>query len=236
MSTSRAAILAVVAASGCAATSFRANGGDASALQHAAMADDEDRAARTHLNRHVNAARSTLASCGVSGDPTEICWTSSANPTVEHLEAAKEHARRAAEHRAASRALRVAEARACAGIPPADRDRSPFAHREDILSIKAFLAPSPGADGIEYPRPAGAVVRFRAVPGMTLESLQRIVDCHVARSEAAGYAMPELSYCPLAVPRVAAKVTTAVDGFAVTIMADESASIDEVLRRARALE
>lgn len=231
-----AAILAVVTAAGCATTSARARRGELSATEHAAMAVGEDQEAGAHLRRYVPSARSTLPGCGFAGDPTEVCWTSTVNPTIEHLEAAKEHTRRAAEHRAASRELRLAEARACAGVAPADRDTSPFAHREDILSVESFLAPSPGSNGIEYPRIAGAIVRFRAVSGMTLESLQRLIDCHLARSEAAGYLMPELSYCPLAVAHVAAKVKATIDGFAVTIASDERTSIDEVLRRARALE
>lgn len=200
------------------------------------MAVAEDQEAGAHRRRYVASARSTLPGCGSFGDPREVCWTSTANPTAEHLEAAREHARRAAEHRAASRELRVAEARACTGVAPADRDTSPFAHRDDILSVDPFLVPSPGQNGIEDLRVAGALVRFRAVPGMTLESVQRIVDCHLARSEAAGHVMPELSYCPLAVPRVTATATATADGFIVRIASDDPAAIDEVLRRARALD
>lgn len=236
MTSDTAALFAVLAVAGCASASSRASGGDVSASQHTAMAVLEEQEAGAHLRRYDRSARTTLPSCGSAGDPTEMCWTSTVNPTAEHLEAAKEHARRAAEHRAASRELRVAEARACAAVAPADRDTSPFSHREDILAVEAFLSPAPDANGLEYPRPAGALVRFRAVPGMTVESLQRVIDCHLARSEAAGYVMPELSYCPLAVPRVAAKARATAEGFAVTIVSDERASIDEILRRARALE
>ena len=82
------------------------------------------------------------------------CWSSTAGPGPEDLAQAEDHRRIAAEHRAASRALREAEARACAGILDADRDLSPFAHVEDIASIQPL---------IERRRMAGVVVTFRAV-------------------------------------------------------------------------
>ena len=68
------------------------------------------------------------------------------------------------------------------------------------------------------------------------EKLQHIVDCHVARSAALGHVVPEMLYCPLVPNGVTAKVTVASDGFAVAIRADDPASADEILRRARALE
>ena len=65
----------------------------------------------------------------------DTCWTSVSNPTAEHLREAEEHRRHAADHRASSVALRDAEARACVGITPDDRDMSPFEHVEDIATV-----------------------------------------------------------------------------------------------------
>jgi hypothetical protein len=42
------------------------------------------------------------------------------------------------EHRAAPEALREAEARACAGVAPVERNASPFYHREDILRVEPW--------------------------------------------------------------------------------------------------
>jgi hypothetical protein len=82
----------------------------------------------------------------------------------------------------------------------------------------------------------GAVVVFRAVPGLTAEWLQRIVDCHVARNNALGNDMPEMSYCPLVPKGITAKVSSTGDGFAVTIESQDPNTAKEVLRRAQGLK
>ena len=69
---------------------------------------------------------------------------------------------------------------------------------------------------------------------MTVEWLQRVVDCHVARNSAVGNDMPEMGYCPLAIKGVTATVSSARGGFAVTIEASDPAAVQEVIRRAQA--
>jgi hypothetical protein len=82
-------------------------------------------------------------------------------------------------------------------------------------------------------RDAGATIVFRATPGLTVEWLQRIVDCHLARNSAVGHDMPEMAYCPL-VPRGAqAKVRSVGDGFAVDVRADDAETAEEIWRRAQ---
>lgn len=81
----------------------------------------------------------------------------------------------------------------------------------------------------------GATVVFRAVPGMTAEWLQRVVDCHLARAAAVGHDMPEMSYCPLMPNGVKAKVTSVGNGFAVNLSADDAATVAEIQKRAQAL-
>ena len=80
-----------------------------------------------------------------------------------------------------------------------------------------------------------AVVVFRAVPGMTAEWLQRLVDCHVARNAALGHDVPEMSSCPLVPKGAHATVTATSGGFAVAIRGDDEATSREILRRAEAL-
>lgn len=74
---------------------------------------------------------------------------------------------------------------------------------------------------------------FRAVPGLTAEWLQRLLDCHLARNAAVGYDMPEMADCPLAVRGVKVTVVSAGDGFAVELASDNDAVAAEVLRRAQ---
>lgn len=148
---------------------------------------------------------------------------------------AADRTKRAPAHRAAARALRDAKARACVGIGPANRDVSPFHHREDIARVERFMSqPSPSAKSA-LPALRGATVVFRAVPGMTAEWLQRVVDCHGARNGALGHAVPVMPYCPLVPKGVTAKVTSTGDGFAVAVQADDPTTAEEVWKRAQAL-
>lgn len=157
----------------------------------------------------------------------EVCWTSVRNPTEEFLKHAAAHRRLAAEHRSAAQSLRDAEIRACSGLRADDRDESPFDHREDILRIEPLLSAFSTVPWTE-----GVVVTFRAVPGMTTEWLQRVMDCQIARNAALGNDVPELRAC-LLVPRgVQANVTKTRDGFAVAIRAQDEATAKEILRRA----
>jgi hypothetical protein len=141
----------------------------------------------------------------------------------------------AADHRAASQALRDDEARACAGLREADRDMSPFAHRDDIARVEPLTEPAPVGRGANIQRTVGAVVTFRAVPGMTAEWLQRLADCHIARAASLGYNMPEMSYCPLMLREVEARVTSTGNGFTVAIRASDPDTVAEIQRRAQAL-
>ena len=156
------------------------------------------------------------------------------NPTSEHLDEAKKHQRMAADHRAGSQALRDAEGRACVGISDDDRDTSPFDHRQDIASVEALTVGTTSGKS-QSARTEGAIVTFRAVPGMTAQWLQRVVDCHLARNTALGHEVPEMAYCPLVPKGVSARVAGTDSGFSVAIRADDSQTAQEILNRARAL-
>jgi hypothetical protein len=202
------------------------------AAQHEAAAVGEEKQAAEHGALYDPAAQQTRESC--SAGRGEVCWTETSNPTEAHKKAAQEHQEIAAEHRAASRALTDAEARSCAGISDKDRDTSPFAHRADIQSVSRMQEDTT-AGKISVKREAGATIVFRAMPGLTAEWLQRIVDCHLARNASVGHDMPEMAYCPL-VPRGAqATVTSVGDGFAVNVRADDAAAAAEIWRRAQLL-
>lgn len=223
---------------GCVRQTPGANPHDMSAAQHEAMARQEHAEAEAHSARYDPNAATDRSGCRAGGPAGatsgDVCWTQPKNPTREHLEHAEQHRRRAADHRAASQALRDAEARACVGIRDADRDATPFDHRDDIESVeRLYSLPSGGKNSTR--RFEGATVTFRAVPGLTAQWLQRVIDCHLARNAALGNDVPEMGYCPLVPKGVAASVTPTQTGFAVAIRAGDTETADEIWRRAQAL-
>jgi hypothetical protein len=204
---------------------------DMSTAQHEAMAQNEEAAASGHAEQHEPTATQETTNCsGRTG-----CWTSASNPTAQHADDAARHRDLAQKHRAAAAALVTAEARACSGLAEDDRDTSPFYHREDIVSVAPYNETVKVGKGTSQ-KEVGATVVFRAVPGMTAEWLQRVVDCHLARSSALGHQMPDMDYCPLMSKGAKAQVTSVGNGFAVNVFADDAATVAEIKKRAFALK
>ncbi len=232
---SLATIIGVLGTLGCASTPppAPAPGQDLSAQQHEALAKQDEHASAEHSSKYDPKADDRHPHCdhgGTAHTGFDDCWISVVNPTAHHREEAREHLRSAAAHRAASQALRDAEAKACVGVADIDRDESPFAHREDILRV--FALPR-GAQASA--KPEGGVVVFRAVPTLSAPALQKILDCHLARNAAAGYDMPEMTYCPLVPKGVTATAQATSEGFEVEIRSADEASAREVWRRVQAL-
>ncbi len=192
---------------GCATPGARPH--DMNVAGHEAAAQREDAVAATHQSHYDFEALQFTEQCRSPQHlPAElICWTTVGNPTAYHRLIAEEHRRRAADHRAASAALREAEARACAGVAQGDRDMSPFEHAEEVGSVEP-VSETRHAGGARREVLVGAKVAFRAVPGMTVASLQRVVDCHLARNTSLGHQVPEMPSCPL-VPKGATATVTA---------------------------
>jgi hypothetical protein len=212
---------------------------DMSVTAHEQAAASHEAEATPHAEQYdPNAKRTQTGGIGCQsgyipgGRP---CWTSVTNPTQQHLDEMQKHRKMAADHRAAAESLKSAEAQSCAGISDDDRDISPFYHREDITRVEPAYTPSARGKG-DPSTVMGAVVTFRAVKGLSPEWLQRIVNCHIARNNALGNAMPEMAYCPLEPKGVTATVASAGDGFAVRIEAKDAKTAQEVLKRAEALK
>jgi hypothetical protein len=117
----------------------------------------------------------------------ELCFNPWTNPTDVHNHAAKQLWRLAKWHRRASRKLRVAEERACAGVPEHERDIDRFVECANILAVdwpqqqdEPFI--------IELAVPIPMVDEFRATRA-----------CLVARNEARGHEFPAPADCPLVV-------------------------------------
>ncbi|MBL9100943.1 MAG: hypothetical protein JNL82_08295 [Myxococcales bacterium] len=162
----------------------------------------------------------------------QVCWTSVRDASEEYRRLAEEHRRTAAKHRAASSALRDAESRFCVGIDADDRDISPFAHVEDIASVEPLWEPNTVVK-TSTARLAGAIVVFRAVPGLTRDRLQAVIDCHVARNAVVGHDEPSMAGCPLQPAGVRATVEGSEGGLVVYLRADDAPTADEVLSRAQ---
>lgn len=201
---------------------------DMSAAQHEQAAGGEETAAAEHGAQYDPAAGQQVKRCKKT-----VCWTSDTNPTEEHRQKAQEHRELAAKHQGAADALRTAEAQACVGIDEENREISPFARSEDIVSVsETERVEQQGKTTREMPSGGRAV--FRAVPGLTAEWLQRLVDCHRARAAAMGFTMQGMEYCPLMLKDVTAKVTSTGDGFAVDVTSNDPEVAGEVLRRMQA--
>jgi len=230
------AVLACLAAIGCASTATQvpipaqhlSAEGEQSVARH-------DRSAAGVLERQ--AALEDQIECGplMAGQSSEVCWTApkqSGAAAQDRMQAA-ELRDAAARHRLVSKELREAEARACAGIADADVARSPFAHRADIVDVEIVHGPA-SPDGA--PPVLGARVRFHHVGGLTAERLQHIVDCHIARDDALGDEVPEMSYDPLVAPGATATVIEIPHGYIVDVRSDNPAGAREIARRALALK
>jgi hypothetical protein len=205
---------------------------DMSATQHEAMAKQEDNAAAAHEAQHDPNASKTTERC--PRGESNPCWTSTSNPTEKHASDAESHKAMAAKHRAAAGALAQAESTACAGIDPADRDVSPFFHREDIASVAPLertVKQGKQTTGV----PSGSAITFRAVPMLTAEWLQHEVNCHLARAAAVGFEMPEMNYCPLMLKGVKATVSSVGDGFVVQVVSDDPETAKQIQSRAQSL-
>lgn len=165
-----------------------------------------------------------------------VQWTSAAAASPQEQEARRRALALAAEHRGAARALRDAEATHCVGIAEADRELSPFAHTGDIEKVTQLYGPAPvSGKGPQLAVIAGATIRFRAVPGLTREWLQRTIDCHLARNAALGNGAAADAACPLVLKGVQATVRSAGGGFDVEVSSKDAATAAEIWARAQRL-
>lgn len=203
----------------------------AARAQEAAIANVEDACQQKRRNQLTTGPGvPTSAGSEPADTPYTPCWQAADRRVVDA------HARAAADHRTASAELRAAEAGACAGIASEDRDMSPFERVADIANVEPLVEQTRvGRTSALRTETVGAIVTFRAVPGLTAESLQRIVDCHLARNAALGHVVPEMPNCPL-VPRGArARVRSVGNGFAVDIRGDDETAAREIRERAERL-
>lgn len=209
------------------------------AAEHRAAAKVQAERLEQHKELYDPRAKQSIRRCDLDEKAqypvAPICWVETVNPTAVHLKEVEEHRMRAVQHRKAARDLQDIESRVCAGIADEDRDMSPFSHREDIKGVSPLEAPVEGKKHEQ--RLVGATIVFRAVPRLTTNELQRIVDCHLARNAAIGHdtAAAEMAHCPLTERGAQAKVRALKNGFAVDVRADDPIVASAIWRRAQAL-
>ena len=204
---------------------------DMSAARHRAAAGTEQAEAARHARRYDPAPPTCTRGGWDQGlESFGVCWTSTDNPTSQHQADAALHRALAEKHRAAAESLRDAEAAACAGIAEGDRVTSPFYHREDIVGAQKVEA-TVKRDGAQTTQLAGAKVVFRAVPGLTAQRLQGLVDCHMARAAALGHVVPGTEYCPLMLKGIRALVSSTKEGVALQVVSDDPATAEEIVHR-----
>lgn len=214
----------------CAARTPGAEPHDMGAAGHEQAAATEEAAAATHAGQYDPNAPLEKDMCG-AGKGLHPCWT---NPTDAHRREAERHRQMAADHRAASEELRQAEAQACEALDPVSIDLSPFEQASaDIASVEPIVLHRGGRTPAH--EVLGATVTIRAVPGLTAEWLQRVVDCHIARNAAVGHDMPEMPDCPLVPKGATATVSSTGTGFAVAIRSEDPAAAEDILARAKRL-
>jgi hypothetical protein len=205
-----------------------------SAQGHEGEATKEEREAARQSGRYNPNARVMPRDICAIPNPTNLafpCWSSTVNPTAWHLREAEIHLRHAADHRAASAALREAEARACMGISEEDRDLSPLVHCEDIVRIDPLRRAETRGSAKAL---LGSRVVFRAIPGMSAEWLERVVRCHRARNAVLGDMAPDRHSCPLALKDVSFEVEQTWDGPALTIGSSDPEVAKQILERSKA--
>lgn len=149
----------------------------------------------------------------------ELCFYPWTNPTEVHHQEAKRLWRLAKRHQRASRKLRVAEERACLGVPEHARDVSSFVDCSNILAIEW---PQQHEDPF--------VVEF-AVRDALVDAFRTQMACHVARNESRGRELPELE-CPLRVCGSQARVVAIHEaGFRVEMYAADERTRAEIRER-----
>jgi hypothetical protein len=124
----------------------------------------------------------------------ELCFNPWTNPTEIHHDEAKRLWRLAEQHQRARRKLRVAEERACLGVPEHARELGAFV---DCSNIAAIEWPHEVAEPV--------IVELAVADGM-VETFRAELACQVARNESRGRELPQIPSCAQVLGGVEAEV------------------------------
>lgn len=212
--------LATIVGTGCATAGTRPH--EMAAKQHEQAATTAEREATEHAARFDPAqARSITTRAGI----TEV------NPTGEHRRYAAKLRSEAADHRGAARTLREAEARACSESTGGHPDLAPFFEFQEVDRVTPLYV----SNG-RYGALRGASITLKKADGVTAESVQSALACHLARNAALGFEAPEMGHCPLAARGVRATAREQDGRVVVDVSASSAAVAEAVLARAELLD
>jgi hypothetical protein len=121
----------------------------------------------------------------------------------------------------------------CAGVPQAERERPYFLQQSGIEAIREFTG---GQHFVKFAKSElrGAEIAVRAQPGGTKEHVGRLLRCHLAWRDAAGFAVQNFDD-PLAAGRPEVSFDQSGTGIVIRIVGRDGAQGEEILRRAEAL-
>ena len=151
------------------------------------------------------------------------CWSVLAQNNERHRRVALRLLADAEEHRKDAARLVDAETQACKGLGEHSVGASPFYYAQDILKVEELR---------ESGTLHGARVLFRKVPGLSIGTMSKMIECHQARAAALGYASDFQAYDPLSLPAVATSVSQDDEGIWVRLRSDEHATALAILGRA----
>jgi hypothetical protein len=208
--------------------------------EHLAEAERQDAEAQVHEQTASEATRRdpyelicpdpVLADQLTSGGERLLartpCWSAEPTAATRHRELAEHLRADAAAHRARAAELAAAERRACDGMPAEELAHSPFAHREDVDAVAAL---------VENGRVHGARIRFRPVPGLTVDYLRGAIACHQARAAALGWEPTHFAYDPTLLPGAEVRVHQHGQAVVVTARAADQATALTIYGRAEEL-
>jgi hypothetical protein len=137
----------------------------------------------------------------------------------------------AQDPRAVVRRMREMEQAACEDVPDVERDRGPLSPRERIAGVELLRHRPRSTETLQL---AGVAIYLRGAPGMTDESLGRVLECHLAHRAVVGDRVADKD-SPLFVQDARVAVSSAAGGFRIAITARDLDSARQIIQRATAL-
>ncbi len=222
------------------------------AAEHESAARRAEQAAQEHQKRRDPGAYN-IQRCGAPpstpivvpppGTPTGVnapsvtssfspCSASAINLERDHETEASRQRWIAAQHRNAAARIRAREAKACQGLSDDQRTADLLQPNEELMAVRDM--PDYSRTGKASDTRGGATLLLRPDAGQNAKQVEQRLQCRVARAAVNGKS--ELESSPLAVPGAQANVVETDDGWLVEVTAGDRKTVQEIKRRARALE
>jgi hypothetical protein len=192
------------------------------AQEHERRAVVQDQLARESPVKQYSCGDRVLSDQTMSGGQPIVqatpCWNVEQESVQHHRDmAARERAQARTERREATRLVEKSVA-ACAGIPEAEREHSPFAHRKDISEVLPHVVGG---------QLRGVRVVFKPVGALTADWLERDIACHRAEVAVLGEVPESLADDPTLLD--GATVTVGHEGDRLTVLVEtESPDLAEI--------